>query len=230
MKKKPDNKQVKIKDLIFDDHNANAGTPRGRGLLENSLQKYGAGRSILLDKNNRIIAGNKTAETAGETGFDNVRIVETDGREIIAVKRMDLDLKKDKRARELATMDNRVGQIDLEWKGPELSALANEGIDLHELGFTEKEMSDILGKETETSVPGQNLQEMELKAWEKYDYIVIVARNEIDINRLYTIMDIKKEKAAMSASVVKTGTGRIVSAERFFQKIDQLTKLSKRPG
>lgn len=53
-----------VKDLIFDSHNANKGTSRGRGMLEKSLSKYGAGRSILLDKNNRIIAGNKTVEVA----------------------------------------------------------------------------------------------------------------------------------------------------------------------
>ena len=62
-----------IKDLQFDNHNANKGTARGRGMLEKSLQKYGAGRSILIDKNNKIIAGNKTIEIAGEIGLDNIQ-------------------------------------------------------------------------------------------------------------------------------------------------------------
>jgi len=39
--------------------NANRGTERGTSALESSLELYGAGRSILLDKNGIIIAGNK---------------------------------------------------------------------------------------------------------------------------------------------------------------------------
>lgn len=58
----PKNGHLRISDLIPDDRNANKGTERGNGLLERSLQQYGAGRSILIDKNNRIIAGNKTVE------------------------------------------------------------------------------------------------------------------------------------------------------------------------
>jgi hypothetical protein len=46
-------KRIKISELKFDDQNANLGTARGRGMLEDSLQKYGAGRSILLDGRSR---------------------------------------------------------------------------------------------------------------------------------------------------------------------------------
>jgi hypothetical protein len=52
-------KTLKIKDLIPDDKNFNKGTEFGNSLIEKSFRKFGAGRSILLDKNNRIIAGNK---------------------------------------------------------------------------------------------------------------------------------------------------------------------------
>ena len=43
-----------------DSRNANKGTERGLALLDKSLRQYGAGRSILVDKNGRVIAGNKT--------------------------------------------------------------------------------------------------------------------------------------------------------------------------
>jgi hypothetical protein len=49
-----------VNDLIADDTNANDGTLRGQDLVCKSLQRFGTGRSILVDKNNRIIAGNKT--------------------------------------------------------------------------------------------------------------------------------------------------------------------------
>lgn len=74
-----------------DPNNANKGTQRGRGLLEKSLRQYGAGRSVLADKNGMLIAGNKTAEVAQELVIP-YRVVETDGHELIVVQRNDLDL------------------------------------------------------------------------------------------------------------------------------------------
>ncbi len=43
-------KQVKISDLVPDNKNYNKGTQFGNSLIEKSLRKLGAGRSILLDK------------------------------------------------------------------------------------------------------------------------------------------------------------------------------------
>lgn len=61
--------QTKIKDLIPDDKNFNRGSEFGNSLIEKSIRKFGLGRSILIDKNNRIIAGNKTVENAGAIGL-----------------------------------------------------------------------------------------------------------------------------------------------------------------
>jgi DNA modification methylase len=137
----------KISDLIPDPKNANKGTARGRGMLETSLQKYGAGRSILIDKNNVIIAGNKTAEVAGGIGMENVRIIETDGTEIIAVKRTDLDANS-KQGRELAIADNRVGEVGLEWNPEELAGLKLEGVSTDDF-FSMEEFAQITGQPLE---------------------------------------------------------------------------------
>ena len=136
--------KIKVSDLVFDKNNANRGTPRGRGMLEKSLQKYGAGRSILLDKNNRIIAGNKTAATAGEIGLTNVRVVESDGTEIIAVKRTDIDLDS-KQGRALAVADNRVAEVDLAWNAEELLAEKEDGVPIMDF-FTEDEIDELVDK------------------------------------------------------------------------------------
>ena len=64
-------KRIKASELTPDIRNANKGTERGRGALETSLRQYGAGRSILVDKHGRIVAGNKTLETAAEIGLDD---------------------------------------------------------------------------------------------------------------------------------------------------------------
>ena len=121
--------------LTPDRENANEGTQRGRGLLEKSLRKLGAGRSILTDKDGNVIAGNKTLETAADIDLP-VRIVETDGNELVVVKRTDLDLysETDKRARQLAYADNKITEVDLAWK-PEQIAVDFEPLELKEWGF-----------------------------------------------------------------------------------------------
>ena len=120
---------AKLSDLTPDASNANRGTQRGRYALEASLRKYGAGRSILLDKDGRIVAGNKTAEVAGEIGIDDVIIVQTDGTKLVAVQRTDLDIDSPE-GRGLAYADNRVGEIDLDFSGEQLAADLADGLDL----------------------------------------------------------------------------------------------------
>ena len=103
-----------ISDLKFDDKNFNKHTAKGMGLLEKSLQQFGAGRSILLDKDNNIIAGNGIVEAAGSVGLTKVKIVETTGDEIVAVKRTDVTLDSAE-GREMALVDNATASADLEW-------------------------------------------------------------------------------------------------------------------
>ena len=116
-------KETKIDQLIPDDINANKGTEFGGHLIEKSLRTLGAGRSILLDKNNRIIAGNKTVENAAAIGLENVIIVETTGDQIVAVKRMDIDLDSQK-GRELAISDNATSKANLAWDEKAIEAIS----------------------------------------------------------------------------------------------------------
>ena len=118
-------KQAKVSDLTFDDKNFNKHTEYGMSLIEKSLRNNGAGRSILIDKNNRIIAGNGVVETAVQIGLDDVQIVESDGTKIIAVKRTDIDLDS-KQGREMALADNATGAADLQWDAEELQKAMDE--------------------------------------------------------------------------------------------------------
>jgi hypothetical protein len=56
---KPKLRVVPIAQLVLDEKNANKGTKRGRELLGKSLEKYGAGRSVVVDRHNRVIAGTR---------------------------------------------------------------------------------------------------------------------------------------------------------------------------
>lgn len=103
-----------IKDLKFDNKNFNKHTEYGMSLLEKSLRENGAGRSILLDKDNNIIAGNGIIEAAGSVGLEKIKVVETTGDEIVAVKRTDISLNS-KKGRKMALADNATSKADLEW-------------------------------------------------------------------------------------------------------------------
>ena len=130
-------------DIRPDATNANKGTERGRYMVETSLRETGAGRSILLDADGRIIAGNKTFEAATDIGLP-VRIVETDGTELIAVQRTDLDLSDPTgTARKLAYYDNRASQVGLEWDAEQVLADITAGVDLEAM-FRQDELDELL--------------------------------------------------------------------------------------
>lgn len=134
---------MKISDLTQDPANANTGTERGRYLLEHSLRSYGAGRSILLDKEGRVIAGNKTLEVAADIGLVEVEIVHTDGTKLVAVQRDDLDLMEGDTARELAYADNRAGEVGLAWNPEQIKIDLDAGLDLGAM-FRDEEIAVIL--------------------------------------------------------------------------------------
>lgn len=144
------------KDVIPHVRNINKGSERGSIQIEESLKSYGAGRSIVTDKNGVIIAGNHVAQGAAELGLKAVEI-ETDGDTLVIVKRKDLDLAdaKDKRAVELAFADNRTrdvsaGQFDKEI----LEAEMREGADFSKF-IRDDELEEQLKEEEKKAKKGE---------------------------------------------------------------------------
>lgn len=133
----------KIADLTPDSQNPNRGTERGVYAVETSLERYGAGRSILVDARGRVIAGNKTLQAAADKGFA-VEVVQTTGDTLIVVQRTDLDLDDPAgAARALSVADNRAGELGLDWDPVEMSALVAGGMDVSAF-FHEGELAAML--------------------------------------------------------------------------------------
>lgn len=131
---------VNIEELVQDQHNFNKGTEEGARLMEKSFTELGAGRSILIDKDGHIIAGNKSQKAAMAAGIKKVRVIESDGTELIAVKRTDISIDS-KEGRELALADNLTTQVNLAWDNVELATVAAEqGIDLPDWGLDPAEL------------------------------------------------------------------------------------------
>ena len=122
-------------------HNA-----RNQEAIRRSLEAYGAGRSILVDSANVAIAGNGVLEQAQALGLP-VRVVESNGQELVVVKRTDLK-PGDAERLGLALADNRTTDLS-EWDEPALRATLEEmAPELQEsAGWMGAELEEFLGED-----------------------------------------------------------------------------------
>lgn len=97
-----------IKDLKQDPENARLHNERNIGMIQQSLQEVGASRSIVIDEDDIIIAGNGVVDAAAQAGIEDVKVVEVDGETIVAVRRRGLTAEQKKR---LAYFDNRTTEL-----------------------------------------------------------------------------------------------------------------------
>jgi hypothetical protein len=159
-----------------DSHNANKGSERGTYMIRRSLEKLGAGRSILLDSKGRIIAGNKTAESAADVGIDEVVLVRTRGNQLVAVMREDLDLDDPAgQARELAYADNRTSEVSMTWDAGVITDDIGVGVDLSDW-FQPFELSMLTGDYERADDPNElwkGMPEFEQEAVETYQDIIV---------------------------------------------------------
>ena len=137
-------KIIDIEELAQDQRNFNKGTEQGQELMERSFKEMGAGRSILIDKNGNIIAGNKSQKAAIAAGIKKVRVVETTGDELVAVKRTDVDIDSAE-GRKMAYLDNLTTQVNLTWDETELEAVQAdvEGFDIADFGFDIEDLPQV---------------------------------------------------------------------------------------
>lgn len=108
--------------LTQDPKNARRRTQRSTGMLERSLQEFGAARSLVIDENGVILAGNGTAEAAAAVGIEKVLVVPADGRTLVAVQRTDLSPAQ---KAEYSVADNRSSDLS-EFDGASLAMLLDD--------------------------------------------------------------------------------------------------------
>lgn len=134
-------KTVDIKDLRSDPKNARKHGDRNKKAIKASLEMFGAGRSLVLDKDGVIRAGNGTVEQAREAGFERVMVVEPDAKTLVAVQRSDWTTEQ---AAAYALADNRSGEL-AEWDAGVLDEVIQSlpGVDLESLGWSREEIESI---------------------------------------------------------------------------------------
>ena len=124
-----------------DSRNVRKHDARNKQVIFDSLKELGAGRSILIDAADTAVAGNGVLEQAEKLGIP-IRVVESDGSELIAVKRIDL-APDDPKRKALAIVDNRSNDLSF-FDNDELLKLAEETENWKDkLGFDEKEFEEL---------------------------------------------------------------------------------------
>ena len=152
--------------LKFDKRNYRKHNEKNKKLIRKSLEECGTGRSIIVDSNDEIIAGNGVYEQAKAMNIP-VKVVETDGTELIAVKRTDLKTSDDKRTK-LAILDNSTAdssEMDyaLLQKDFELVDLMNMGIDAVNLNIYANASNTDIFENSPDEIAGENLEADELE-------------------------------------------------------------------
>ena len=165
---------VDIDSLHQDTHNFNRGTEEGSKLMERSFKELGAGRSILLDREGNIIAGNKSQQAAIAAGIKKVRVIETTGDELVAVKRTDIDINS-KEGREMALLDNLTTQVNLNWDDVELQNMADE-YDI-EMNDWDMALPDIADPDEQPTTEAKDVKELKLVFTpEQYQFVLAQLR------------------------------------------------------
>ena len=94
---------MELKDLKFDKRNYRRHDEKNQNLIKKSINEVGFGRSVVIDADNEIICGNGVVSQVAKN--TPIKIIETNGSELIVVKRTDLKTDDVKR-KQLAVMDN----------------------------------------------------------------------------------------------------------------------------
>ena len=157
---------LSLQQLVPDERNARKRTDRSSSLIKESLQRYGTARSVVIDENNMLIAGHGTVEGAKALGIKKVRVIETDGSELIAVRRTNWS-DEQKIGANLA--DNRTSDLS-DWDGLMLQQLS----ETHDISpWFESEDLDALigaGELTTAAKDHEGAKELDPEAFSEFDH------------------------------------------------------------
>jgi len=106
-------------------------------MLQESIEKVGTGRSIVIDEDDIVLAGNATIKAATNAGLSKVTVVEAEGDEVIAVRRTGLS---ENQKRDLAIYDNRTAEL-AEWDVDQLAEDLEAGLSVSDYFSPEEKVS-----------------------------------------------------------------------------------------
>lgn len=134
---------VPLRELVegsLDPDNVRRHPQRNMDAIEQSIRRFGAGRSVVIDGEGKVVAGEGALRGALEAGVEEVVLVESDGRRMVAVVRPDL---RGNEARAYALTDNKTTDLsEFDWGAvaEQVVALEADGFELQPLGWEDTEL------------------------------------------------------------------------------------------
>lgn len=205
-------------------HNVRVHDKRSRKAINESLKINGAGRSILVDAEDVIIGGNGVYDEAQKLGLP-VRIIESDGTELIAIRRTDLKTNDAKR-KALAIADNRCADLST-FSDEKLAKMIKDisNTDFSDsIGFDQNEIDKIM-KNAGAVMPEKPEVEFAEELLECHNYIVLYFDNDIDWLQAQSLFAIKTVKdSKMFGKSERRGIGRVLRGADAINRLLGTTK------
>lgn len=191
-----DTELVDIATLVNDQRNPRKGKTAE---IVKSLREFGQHRLIVVQRSTRkIIAGNHTVAAAKLLGWKQINVVWVDDDDRTAIRR--------------ALADNFTGMAG-SMDEDVLRELLEEVADVPVPGLDDKALERML-REVDAKPP-EPTYPIVAEAGEQYDYVMIVARNEIDCAWLQARFGLRREASYKSQNV---GLSRVVTVDRLRQE------------
>ena len=168
-----------------------------------SIKEFGVVQPIVVDRNNTIIIGHCRYEAMKRLGYDELQ------EDWIKV----VDLSEEE-AEKLRLLDNKLNES--EWS-LDLLLDSIQNIDFSDY-MLDWNIKDFEEKEKEKEKKEKVFEEMQLKSFEHYDYIVFVFDNQIDWLNMVNEFGLKKVNAGYG-TVKKIGLGRVVKGEKLIERL-----------
>ena len=208
---------MELRDIKFDTRNYRKHSDKNKALIRKSIEETGFGRSVVIDSENELIAGNGVVSQLPKD--TKIKVIETDGSELVVVKRVDLKTNDQKR-KELARNDNATSD-KVEWDNDTLVA----DFDLSELEKWGIEIPTKAEVETEEEPDVPFSEEL----LEEHNYVVLYFDNSVDWLQAESIFGLKTVKALDSKKgYKKQGVGRVIRGVDAIERIkEQLKEVEK---
>lgn len=201
-----DEKRIEVVEMKAGDVKTGFGNPRKitkkkKDELRRSIEVFGDFGSFIIDENDNVIAGNQRLSVIKDMDPDTIILC----KRLIGYSETEL--------RAINIKDNtHSGDWDVDM-------LADWTADLTiDLGLKEAAKKE----QEERSIP-----EMELIHYEKYDYVMIVCRNELDYNDLIRRLGIEGAKVSISKRKIKA---RAIWYDKMKAQIVPLDELKNKEG
>lgn len=208
--------------IKYDKNNYRIHNAENKQLIKKSLEECGAGRSILIDNENEIIAGNGVYEQAKKLGIP-VKIIENNGKELVVIKRTDLKTEDQKR-KILSVLDNstsdssefNIEKLENNFGGIELLDLGIEGIadmleeenSTNDYNYTSNNTnSEMPYSENDENINETILQTVssENNSPEEMTERIIICYKEQEKEKLENLLNIKIEKLIYNIKEIENG-------------------------